>query len=143
LKLRPFRPVFFITYLPVYYFDWKLEHLRKPVEREKYEHRDYTSGKIISKHDQVYGRVEVKAKHPNGRGIWPAIWMMPRDESDATGYGWWPASGEIDIFEGRGQTPTKIQSGKLSHPLIGQSMTCVNFSLPLRFKCQSQTWTST
>ena len=39
--------------------------------------------------------------------------MMPRDESDATGYGWWPASGEIDIFEGRGQTPTKIQSGKL------------------------------
>ena len=26
-------------------------------------------------------------------------------------YGWWPASGEIDIFEGRGQTPTKIQSG--------------------------------
>ena len=86
----------------------------KPVDREKYEHRDYTSGKIISKHDQVYGRVEVKAKHPNGRGIWPAIWMMPRDESDATGYGWWPASGEIDIFEGRGQTPTKIQSGKLS-----------------------------
>ena len=89
-------------------------NLEKPVEREKYEHRDYTSGKIISKHDQVYGRVEVKAKHPNGRGIWPAIWMMPRDESDATGYGWWPASGEIDIFEGRGQTPTKIQSGKLT-----------------------------
>ena len=86
----------------------------KSVDREKYEHRDYTSGKIISKHDQVYGRVEVKAKHPNGRGIWPAIWMMPRDESDATGYGWWPASGEIDIFEGRGQTPTKIQSGKFS-----------------------------
>ena len=88
-----------------------MKHLWKLTQREKYEHRQYTSGKIISKHDQKYGRIEVRAKHPNGRGIWPAIWMMPRDESDETGYGWWPASGEIDIFEGRGQTPTKIQSG--------------------------------
>ena len=57
--------------------------------------------------------------------------MMPRDESDATGYGWWPASGEIDIFEGRGQTPTKIQSGKLFHPLLRHRMTCVYFKLAI------------
>ena len=31
--------------------------------------------------------------------------MMPQDEST---YGWWPASGEIDIYEGRGQNPTEV-----------------------------------
>jgi len=45
-----------------------------------------------------YGRVEVKAKLPKGDWIWPAIWMMPRRNS----YGDWPASGEIDIVESRG-----------------------------------------
>jgi beta-glucanase (GH16 family) len=74
--------------------------------REQYEHREYTSGKITSKHHYQYGRVEIRAKHPKGRGIWPAIWMMPQEKT----YGSWPASGEIDIFEGRGQTPTMIQS---------------------------------
>ena len=69
--------------------------------------------------------------------------MMPRDESDATGYGWWPASGEIDIFEGRGQTPTKIQSGKLTPSDKSTNDYTFNFSLSLWFKCQSQTWTST
>ena len=70
--------------------------------REKYAHRDYTSGKVTSKFYQKYGRVEVRAKHPGGRGLWPAIWMMPQFDV----YGGWPASGEIDIFEGRGQNPT-------------------------------------
>ena len=65
-----------------------------------------TSGKLPVKFIfQTYGRVEVRAKQPNGRGIWPAIWMMPQDEST---YGWWPASGEIDIYEGRGQNPTEV-----------------------------------
>jgi len=45
-----------------------------------------------------YGRVEVRAKLPRGDWLWPAIWMLPaRNE-----YGMWPASGEIDIMEGRG-----------------------------------------
>jgi hypothetical protein len=45
-----------------------------------------------------YGRVEVRARMPRGDWIWPAIWMMPTRE----GYGGWPASGEIDIVESRG-----------------------------------------
>ena len=74
--------------------------------REKYAHREYTSGKVTSKFHQKYGRFEIRAKQPNGRGLWPAIWMMPQFSV----YGGWPASGEIDIFEGRGQTPTKCES---------------------------------
>ncbi|KAF8876123.1 ectomycorrhiza-upregulated GH16 glucan endo-1,3-beta-glucosidase precursor [Gymnopilus junonius] len=45
-----------------------------------------------------YGRVEIKAKMPNGDWMWPAIWMLPRDSV----YGAWPLSGEIDIVESRG-----------------------------------------
>lgn len=50
-----------------------------------------------------YGKVEVRAKMPKGDWLWPAVWMMPRDSV----YGVWPQSGEIDIFEGKGNMPTK------------------------------------
>lgn len=45
-----------------------------------------------------YGRVEVRAKLPKGDWLWPAIWMLPVYNE----YGQWPASGEIDIMESRG-----------------------------------------
>jgi beta-glucanase (GH16 family) len=47
-----------------------------------------------------YGRVEIKAKLPKGDWIWPAIWMLPKHNA----YGQWPASGEIDIVESRGNS---------------------------------------
>lgn len=66
----------------------------------------YTSGKIRSVSDKSfkYGKVEVRAKLPKGRGTWPAIWMLP--ESNA--YGSWPNSGEIDIMEHVGYNPDSI-----------------------------------
>ncbi|XP_069170701.1 beta-1,3-glucan-binding protein [Procambarus clarkii] len=45
-----------------------------------------------------YGRIEVRAKLPRGDWLWPAIWLLPRYWP----YGPWPASGEIDIMESRG-----------------------------------------
>lgn len=45
-----------------------------------------------------YGRVEVRAKMPAGDWLWPAIWLMPAYNT----YGTWPASGEIDLVESRG-----------------------------------------
>lgn len=58
----------------------------------------YTSGKVNSqnKADFMYGKVVARAKVPQGKGLWPAIWMMPQDESY---YGQWPKCGEIDIME--------------------------------------------
>ena len=49
-----------------------------------------------------YGKVEVRAKLPQGDWLWPAIWMLPEgnDTSTAQGtgvYGAWPVSGEIDV----------------------------------------------
>lgn len=57
----------------------------------------YTSAKLVTKDlsSWKYGRIEVSAKLPSGRGTWPAIWMLP----DAKTYGGWPRSGEIDIME--------------------------------------------
>jgi len=42
--------------------------------------------------------MEVRAKLPRGDWLWPAIWLLPTYES----YGGWPASGEIDVVESRG-----------------------------------------
>ncbi|MCW8196345.1 glycoside hydrolase family 16 protein [Proteobacteria bacterium 005FR1] len=59
--------------------------------------RHYTSARLRTKHrgDWRYGRIEVRAKMPEGQGVWPAIWMLPTENK----YGSWPLSGEIDIFE--------------------------------------------
>jgi len=58
---------------------------------------NYTSAKLksIPSGEWLYGKIEVKAKLPKGRGVWPAIWMLPVDWA----YGNWPKSGEIDIME--------------------------------------------
>jgi beta-glucanase (GH16 family) len=54
-----------------------------------------------------YGRVQVTAKMPAGDWLWPAIWMLPVNNT----YGDWPLSGEIDIAESRGNNHTYAQGG--------------------------------
>ena len=54
-----------------------------------------------------YGKVEVKAAMPKGDWMWPAIWMLPTDQQ----YGEWPASGEIDIVESRGNDASYAAGG--------------------------------
>lgn len=68
--------------------------------------RQFTSGRIRTKRraSWQYGRIEVRAKLPEGHGLWPAIWMLPDSET----YGRWAASGEIDIMENKGDRPQRI-----------------------------------
>lgn len=74
--------------------------------REDFQGKKYTSARLrtAAKGDWLYGRIEIRAKLPNGRGMWPAIWMLPTDWK----YGGWPASGEIDIMENVGYDPFVI-----------------------------------
>lgn len=74
--------------------------------KEDYQGFKYTSARLVTrqKGDWLYGRIEVKAKLPDGRGMWPAIWMLPTDWA----YGGWPKSGEIDIMENVGYDPYVI-----------------------------------
>ena len=59
--------------------------------------RDFSSARLTTfgKAAWRYGRIEVRARLPQGQGTWPAFWMLPV-KSD---YGAWAASGEIDILE--------------------------------------------
>lgn len=81
-------------------------HLVIEARKENYEGFKYTSARMVTKGkgDWKYGRVEVKARLPKGRGIWPAIWMLPTEWK----YGGWPKSGEIDIMEFVGYMPDSV-----------------------------------
>ncbi len=74
--------------------------------QEYYKEHKYTSARLITKGkgDWLYGKFEISAKLPAGRGLWPAIWMLPTDWE----YGGWPESGEIDIMENVGYMPDTI-----------------------------------
>ena len=74
--------------------------------REEFKEHAYTSARIRTalKGDWLYGKFEISAKLPKGQGIWPAIWMLPTEDT----YGSWAASGEIDIVELIGQSPATI-----------------------------------
>ncbi len=68
--------------------------------------KNFSSARIRTKRraDWLYGRFEISAKLPAGKGLWPAFWMLPSDEK----YGGWASSGEIDILEFKGQEPNQV-----------------------------------
>lgn len=80
--------------------------LKITAQKENKEGLNYTSTRLVSKGkgDFLYGRFEVRAKAPAGRGTWPAVWMLPTDWA----YGGWPSSGEIDILEHVGYDPDVV-----------------------------------
>lgn len=92
-------------------------HLIIEARREPWSGRGYTSARLVTreKGDWTYGRVEVRAKLPSGRGTWPAIWMLPTEWR----YGGWPHSGEIDIMEHVGFDPdivhATVHTGAYNH----------------------------
>lgn len=63
----------------------------------------YTSARIVSRRAYGYGFYEIRAKLPCGRGIWPAIWLLPAS-------GKWPDAGEIDVMEMVGWDPNVIHA---------------------------------
>ncbi|WP_025763991.1 glycoside hydrolase family 16 protein [Dyadobacter tibetensis] len=65
--------------------------------------RKYTSARLSTSHkfSFTYGRVDVRAKLPSGRGSWPAIWMLGQNIQASK----WPDCGEIDIMEHVGYDP--------------------------------------
>lgn len=74
--------------------------------KEPINGKNYSSARLVTKNkgDFLYGRFEIRAKLPAGRGTWPAIWMLPTDWA----YGDWPKSGEIDIMEHVGYDLNKV-----------------------------------
>ncbi len=66
----------------------------------------YTSSRITTqgKKEFQYGRIDIRAKVPAARGLWPALWMIGGNFGQVG----WPACGEIDIMELVGQNPSTV-----------------------------------
>ena len=88
--------------------------------RENYEGQEWTSGRINTQDNFEfrYGKVEIRAKLPEGKGLWPAFWMLGSD-IDEEGIGW-PYCGEIDIMEYRGHR-TAQTSGTIHFSAVDPS----------------------
>lgn len=68
--------------------------------------QNYTSARLYTKGlaSWQYGYIEVRAKLPCGRGLWPAIWTLPEGDFK------WPDDGEIDIMEYVGWDANKFHA---------------------------------
>ncbi len=80
--------------------------LKITAKKESYNGAEYTSARLKSQglFDFKYGRIDVRAKLPEGGGTWPAIWMLGANFENVG----WPATGEIDIMEHAGNNPNVI-----------------------------------
>ena len=74
--------------------------------KETRDKNNYTSARLNTKDkaEFMYGRIEISAKLPAGRGTWPAIWMLGKNRKEVS----WPECGEIDIMEHVGYNPDSI-----------------------------------
>lgn len=97
-------------------------HLAITARRESYMGSAFTSARIKTQglFEQTYGRFEARIRLPWGPGIWPAFWLLGAN-IETVG---WPACGEIDIMESRGQEPATVH-GTVHGPgySAGQSIT--------------------
>ncbi|XP_055538346.1 beta-1,3-glucan-binding protein-like [Wyeomyia smithii] len=67
-----------------------------------------------------FGKLEIRAKLPAGDWIWPALWLMPKEDY----YGTWPRSGEIDLMESRGNRELWLNGQNIG---VQQASSCVHF----------------
>jgi beta-glucanase (GH16 family) len=83
-----------------------LGHLAIVARKEAYQGRAYTSARINTRgrFEQGLGRWEARIRLPSGMGIWPAFWLLGGSYPQLG----WPACGEIDIMELRGQAPAVV-----------------------------------
>lgn len=74
--------------------------------RESLGGYNYTSGRMTTQNKKhfKFGRIDIRAKLPVGKGIWPAIWMLGANISSVG----WPSCGEIDIMELVGTFPSRV-----------------------------------
>ncbi len=97
-------------------------------KKENFSGKTYTSSKILTRDKKPikFGRIDIRAKLPKGKGIWPAFWMMPQNSV----FGGWPRSGELDIMEVVGHEPQKTHGTLHFGPGPGSTQLGGNYSLP-------------
>jgi beta-glucanase (GH16 family) len=94
-----------------------IECRKENFKPENHDAVEYTAASLITLNHASwqYGRIEVRAKLPKGKGVWPAIWTLGTNISQVG----WPACGEIDIMEFLGGEPNNIY-GALHYAVDGE-----------------------
>lgn len=62
------------------------------------------SVRMNTKENWTYGYFEGRLKLPQGKGTWPAFWMLAKDQKK------WPLDGEIDVMEEVGYRPNYVSA---------------------------------
>jgi beta-glucanase (GH16 family) len=104
---------------------------------------NYSSARITTQNKKTFthGRIDIRAKLPVDKGIWPALWLLGQNISTIG----WPACGEIDIMELIGTTPATTygtahwQSGVYTYKGDSYNLASGNFSQ--QFHVFSIIWT--
>ncbi|HEV7783184.1 MAG TPA: family 16 glycosylhydrolase [Chitinophagaceae bacterium] len=96
--------------------------------KENYSGKNYTSSKILTRGKKTFkfGRFDIRAKLPKGKGIWPAFWLLPQNNV----FGGWPKSGEIDLMEMIGHEPNRSYGTLHFGPGPGSTQLGRNYTLP-------------
>ncbi len=89
-------------------------------KRESFSGAEYTSARLLTmdKFEFTYGKVEIRAKLPEGSGTWPALWMLGAN-FDQVG---WPNCGEIDIMEHVGNDVGRVSAAIHSPSSFGNTV---------------------
>ncbi|MFY0606660.1 MAG: glycoside hydrolase family 16 protein [Cyclobacteriaceae bacterium] len=116
-------------------------------KRETFSGASYTSSRLTTedKFDFSFGRVDIRAKMPAGKGIWPALWMLGANFRSAG----WPSCGEIDIMEmiGGGDGFDNVTHGTVhwdndgSYASFGGKRKLLQGNLSDKFHVYSIVWT--
>lgn len=80
---------------------------------------NYSSARLTTQNKKnfQFGRIDIRAKLPVGKGIWPALWMLGANISTVG----WPACGEIDMMELIGTYPNRVTGTMHWKPVTGTS----------------------
>jgi beta-glucanase (GH16 family) len=115
-----------------------------PSWKKNSEFASYTSSRLVTRNIAYwqYGFIEVRAKIPRGVGMWPAIWMLGKNQKEVG----WPKCGEIDIMEHVGYIQDSvfgtIHTGAYNHMIGTQKGRSVYIEHPYdEFHAFSIEWT--
>jgi beta-glucanase (GH16 family) len=103
-------------------------HLAITALHQNFGGNAYSSARINTSglFEQAYGKFEASIQLPPGAGLWPAFWMLGANvDTDP-----WPACGEIDIMEYRGQAPTVVHGSAHGPNYSGGRAITASHALP-------------
>lgn len=80
-------------------------HLVITAKKQNFGGNDFTSSRLTTQGKKFFkfGRIDIRAALPKGKGLWPALWMLGTNINTVS----WPACGEIDIMELAGDIPNR------------------------------------